>query len=161
MPSNHLILCCPFSSCLQCFPPCRSFPVSQFFSTGGQNIGASVSASDLPMNTQGWFSLGLTGLISLQSKELSGVFSSTTVFSSTSFTVFSLAQAVFSCTTVQKHRFFGAQLSLESSSHVHTWLLEKPYLWLSEYIEDWIWVVPGRGVSMINPEKLERWSWPR
>ena len=61
----------PFSSCLQCFPPCRSFPVSQFFSTGGQNIGASVSASDLPMNTQGWFSLGLTGLISLQSKGLS------------------------------------------------------------------------------------------
>ena len=79
----------PFSSCLQSFPV--SFPMSQFFTSGGQSIRASVSASVLPMNIQNWFPLGLTGLISLQSKGLSRVFSNT---------------------TVQKHQFFGAQLSL-------------------------------------------------
>ena len=92
------------SSCLQSFPPSGSFPVSQFFSSGGQNIGAS--ASILPMNIQDWFPLGLTGWISLQSKGHSRVFSNT---------------------TVQKHQLFGAQLSLWwSSSHIHTRLLEKP-----------------------------------
>ena len=60
-----------FSSCLQSFPASGSFPMNQFFSSGGQNFGASASASVLPMNTQDWFPLGLTGLISLQSKELS------------------------------------------------------------------------------------------
>ena len=70
-----------------------------------QNIGASGSASVLPMNIQGWFPLGLTCLISLQSKGLSTVFSST---------------------TVRKHQFFSAQPSLWSNSHIHTWLLEKP-----------------------------------
>ena len=69
----------PFSSCLQSFPASGSFPVSQFFSSGGQSIGASASASVLPMNIQGWFPLGLTGLISLQSKGLLRAFSSTTV----------------------------------------------------------------------------------
>ena len=68
----------PFSSCPQFFPASGSFPVSQLFTSGGQSIGASTSASVLPMNIQGWFPLGLTGLI-LQSKELSRVFSSTTV----------------------------------------------------------------------------------
>ena len=77
----------PFFSCLQSFPALRSFPVSQFFTSGGQSIGVSVSASVLPMNIQDWFPLGWTGLISLQSKGLSRVFSNT---------------------TVQKHRFFGA-----------------------------------------------------
>ena len=91
MPSNHLILCCPFSSCLQSFPTSRSFQVSQLFPSGGQNIGVSASTSVLPMNTQDWFPLGRTGWISLQSKGLSRVFSDT---------------------TVQKHQFFGAQLSL-------------------------------------------------
>ena len=67
MPSNHLILCRPFSSCLQSFPASGSFPVSQLFISGGQSIGASASALVLPMNVQGWFPLGLTGLISLQS----------------------------------------------------------------------------------------------
>ena len=80
-----------FSSCPQSFPASGSFPMSWFFTSGGQNIGVSGSASVLPMNTQDWFPLGLTGLISLQSKGLSRVFSNT---------------------TVQKHQFFGTQLSL-------------------------------------------------
>jgi len=82
-----------------------SFKMSQHFTSGGQSIGASASTSVLPMNTQDWFPLGWTGWISLQSKEFSRVFSNT---------------------TVQKHQFFGAQLSLQSNSHIHTWLLEKP-----------------------------------
>ena len=79
----------PFSSCLQFFPASGSFPMSQFFASGGQSIGVSASASVLPMNIPGWFPLGLTGWISLQSKGLSRVFSSTTVW---------------------KHQFFGSQL---------------------------------------------------
>ena len=99
----------PFSSCLQSFPASESFPMSWLFTSGGQSIGASASASVLPKNSQGWFSLGLTGLISLLSKELSRVFSNT---------------------TVRKHQIFGIQPSLWSNSHIHTWLLEKPQLWL-------------------------------
>ena len=95
----------PFSSRLQSFPASGSFQMSQFFASGGQSIGAPASASVLPMNIQGWFPLGLTGLLFLQSKGLSRVFSNT---------------------TVQKHQFFGAQSSLWSNSHIHTWLLEKP-----------------------------------
>ena len=95
----------PFSSCFQSFPASGSFPMSWFFASGGQSIGASASASVLPMNIQDWFPLGLTGWISLQSKGLSRVFSNT---------------------AVQKHQFFGAQLSLEFNSHMQTWLLEKP-----------------------------------
>ena len=75
-PSHPVI---PFSSCLQSFTASGSFPVSQFFALGGQSIGASASASVLPMNTQAWFPLGLTGLISLLFKGLSRVFFSTTV----------------------------------------------------------------------------------
>ena len=74
---NHLIFCCPFSFCLQSFPASGSFPMSQLF--GGQTTGASVSATLLPVNIQSWFPLGLVGLISLQSKGLSRVFSSTTI----------------------------------------------------------------------------------
>ena len=95
----------PFSSCLQSFPASESFPVSQFFASGGQSIGVSASASVLPMNIQDWFPLGWAGWIALQSKGLLRVFSNT---------------------TVQKHQFFGAQPSLWSNSHIHTWLLEKP-----------------------------------
>ena len=95
----------PFSSRLQSFPASGSFSISQFFASGGQSIGVSASTSVLPMNIQGWFPLGLTDLISLQSKELSRVFSNT---------------------TVQKHQFFSTQSSLWSNSHIHTWLLEKP-----------------------------------
>ena len=95
----------PFSSRLQSFPASQSFPVSQSFASGGQNIGISASASVLPMNTQDWSPLGLTGLISFLSKEFSRVFFKT---------------------TVQKCQFFGAQLSSQSNSHIHTWPLEKP-----------------------------------
>ena len=95
----------PFSSHLQTFPPSGYFPMSRFFSSGGQRTGASPSASVLPMNILDWFPLRWTGWISLQSKGLSRAFSNT---------------------TVQKHQFFGAQLSLQSNSHIHTWLLEKP-----------------------------------
>ena len=90
MPSSHLILCRPFSSCPQSLPASGSFPMSQLFAWGGQSIGVSASASVLPMNTQAWSPLGWTGWISLQSKGLSRVFSNT---------------------TVQKHQFFGTQLS--------------------------------------------------
>ena len=95
----------PFSSHLQPFPASGSLPMSRLFSSGGQSTGASASASILPMNIQGWFPLGLNGLISWQSKRLSRVFSNT---------------------TVQKHQFFSTQLSLWSNSHIHTWPLEKP-----------------------------------
>ena len=81
------------------------FQMSQLFTSGGQSIGVSFSTSVLSMNTQDWSALGWAGWISLQSKGLSRVFSNT---------------------TVQKHQFFGAQLSLYSNSHIHTWLLEKP-----------------------------------
>ena len=79
MPSNHLILCCPLSSCLQSFPASGSFPMSQFFASADQSIGVSASVSVLPMNIQDWFPLGWTGWISLESKGLSRVFSNTTV----------------------------------------------------------------------------------
>ena len=79
IPSNHLILCFPFSSCLQSFPASGSFPTSQVFTSGAQSIGASTSTSVLPMNIQGWFPLGLTGLNSMMSKGLLRVFSNTTV----------------------------------------------------------------------------------
>ena len=84
----------PFSSWPQAFPASESFPMSQLFASGGQCIGVSVWASDQPKNIQGWFPIGLTGLISLQSKGLSRVFSNT---------------------TVQKHQFFGAQPFLWST----------------------------------------------
>ena len=87
----------PFSSCPQSFPASGSFPMSQPYAWGGQSIGVSASASVLPKNTQDWFPLGWTGWISLQSKGLSRVFSNT---------------------TVQKHQFFGAQLSSQSNSHI-------------------------------------------
>ena len=105
MPSSHLILCLPFSSCPQSLPASGSFPMSQLFAWGGQSIGVSASTSVLPMNTQDWSSLGWTGWISLQSKGLSRVFSNT---------------------TVQKHQFFSAQLSSQSNCQIHTWPLEKP-----------------------------------
>ena len=89
----------PFSYCLQSFPASESFPMSQFFTSGGQSIGASASASVLPMNTQDWSPLGWTGWISLLSKGLTRVFSST---------------------TVQKLQFFCAQLSSQSNSYIHT-----------------------------------------
>ena len=94
----------PFSSYPQSSPALGSFQMSQLFTSGGQSIGASVSASVLPMNIQGWSPLGWTDFISLQSKGLWRVFSST---------------------TIQKHQFFSTQHSLWSNSHICTWLLEK------------------------------------
>ena len=99
----------PFSAHLQSFPAPGSFQMSQFFPSSGQSIGVSASASVLLMNFQDWVPLGLTAWISLQSKGLSRVFSNT---------------------TGQKHQFFRAQLLLQSISHIHTWLQEKPQLWL-------------------------------
>ena len=95
----------PVSSCLKSFPTSESFQRSQLFASGGQNIGVSASTSVLPMNTQDWSPSEWTGWNSLQSKGLSRVFSNT---------------------TVQKHQFFSAQPFLQSSSHIHTWPLEKP-----------------------------------
>ena len=99
MPSNHLILCHPLLLTPSIFPSIRSFPTSQLFPSGGQSIGASASASVLPMSTQDWSPLGWIGWISLQSKGLTRVFSST---------------------KLQKHQFFSAQLSSQSNSHIHT-----------------------------------------
>ena len=95
----------PFSSCPLSFPASQSFQISQLFTSGGQSIGVSASASVLPVNNQDWYPLGWTDWISFLSKGLSRVFSNT---------------------TVQKHQFFSAQLSLYSNSHIHTWLLGKP-----------------------------------
>ena len=105
MPSSHLILCHPFSSCPQSLPASESFPVSQLFAWGGQSTGVSTLASFLPKKSQGWFPVEWTVWISLQSKGLSRVFSNT---------------------TVQKRQFFGTQLSSQTNSHIHTWPLEKP-----------------------------------
>ena len=109
MPSSHLILCCPLLLLPQSLPASRSFPMSQLFAWGGQSTGVSALASLLPNNTQDWSPLEWTGWISLQSTGLSRVFSKT---------------------TVQKHQFFGTQLSSQSNSHIHAWPLEKPYPWL-------------------------------
>ena len=104
MPSSHVILCHPLLL-PSIFPSISVFSNESVLSSGGHSIGASASASVLPKRFQEWFPLGRTGWISLQSKGLSRVFSNT---------------------PVQKHQFFSAQLYLESSSHIHTWLLEKP-----------------------------------
>ena len=101
----------PFFFCLQSFPASESFPMSRLFASGDQSIGASASTSVLPMTILVWFPLGLTGLISLLSKGLSRVFSSI---------------------TVRKGQFFSSQPSLWSNSHLCTWLLEEPLLWLYE-----------------------------
>ena len=105
MPSIHLTLVIPFSSCPQSLLASGSFPMSQLFTWGGQSIGVSASASALPMSTQDWSPSEWTGWISLQSKGLSRVFSNT---------------------TVQKHQFFGTQLPSQPNSHINTWPLEKP-----------------------------------
>ena len=121
MLSNHLILCCPFSFYLQCCPASGSFPMSWLNTSDGQSVGALASASVLPMNIQGWFSLGLIDLNSLQSKQLSKVFSSS---------------------TTQKHQFFSVQPSSWFYSHIHTWLLEK-------IIALTIWTFVGKVMSLV------------
>ena len=104
MPSNMPSSVVLFSYHLQSLPASGSFQMSHLFASGGQSIGLSASSSVLPMTIQDWFPLAWTGWISLQSKGLSRVFSNT---------------------TVQKHQFFSTRLSSSSSSHIHTWLLEK------------------------------------
>ena len=104
-PSHPL---CPLLLLPSIFPSIRVFQMTQFFASGGQRIGVSASASVLPMNIQNWSPLGWTGWIALQSKGLSRVFPNT---------------------IAQKHQFFSTQLSSQSNSRIHTWLLEKPQLW--------------------------------
>ena len=118
MPSNHLILCYHLLLLPSIFPSISVFQWA-VFASGDQSTRASASASVLPMNIQGWFPLGFTGLISLLSKGL---------------------WRAFYRTTVQKHQLFGAQSSsfffsrpsFWSNSHIHIWLLENPQLWLDE-----------------------------
>ena len=124
----------PFSSCLQSFPASGSFPMSQFFPSGGQNIGAS--ASVLPMNIQDWFPLGLTGLISLLSKGLSKIFSNT---------------------TIQKHQFFSSQLSSESAQTGFKFLA-LPHTWVWVNSVSWWWT--GRpGVLQFMGSQRVRHDW--
>ena len=118
----------PFSSCLQSFPASGSFPMSQFFASGGQSIGASASASAIPKNIQDWFPLELTGLISLLFKGL---------------------WRVFSNTSVQKHQFFGTQPSLEKETATHSSVLARKIPWMEE---------PGRLQSMGSHRVGHDWS---
>ena len=129
-----------FSFCLQSFPASGSFQMSWLFISGGRSTGDSASASVLPMNILDWSPLGWTGWISLQSKGLSRDFSNT---------------------TVQKHHFFSAQLSLWSKSHIYTWLLEKSiavvqslrHVWL--FVTPWTHSTPGFPVLHYLPEFAE------
>ena len=105
IPSSHLILCRPFSSCPQSLPASESFPMSQLFAWGGQSTEVSALASFPPKKSQGWSPSEWTGWISSQSKGLSRVFSNT---------------------TLQKHQFFGAQPSSQFNFHIHTRPQEKP-----------------------------------
>ena len=132
MPFNLLIICRLLLLLSSVFPSIRVFPVSWLFASGDQNIGASDSASVLPMSIRDWFPLGWTGLISLQSKGLLRVFSNS---------------------TVQKHQFFGTQLSLWSSSYIHTWLVKNP---LSEQLRN-----PRKGVLvLISSPWIHIWHQP-
>ena len=117
--------------CLQSFPASGSFPVSQFFTSGGRSIGVSASASILKDR----FPSGWTGLISLQSKGLSGVFSNT---------------------TVQKHQFFGTQRSLWSNSHIHIWT----WKWSCSGVSDSAtpWTVAHQAPPSIGFSRQEYWS---
>ena len=125
MLPNHLILCCPLLLLPSIFPASGSFPLNQLFTSGGQNIGVAASTSVLPINAQAWFPLGLTGLIPLQSKGLSRVFSST---------------------TIGKNQLFSTQSSLWSNSWICTWLLGKPYLFKSHPFK-FLWSLPYIGMT--------------
>ena len=123
MPSNHLILCRPLSSCHQSLPASGSFQMSQLFASGGQRIGVSAPTSVLPMNIQDWSPLGWTGWISLQSKGLSRIFSNT---------------------TVQTHLFFSAQLSLQSNPQ-----LSHPYMTTGKTIALTRWTFLDKVMSLL------------
>ena len=130
-----------FSFCPQSFPASGAFPMNRLFTSGGQSVGPSASTSVFPMNIQGWFLLGLTSLIAFLSKGLSRVFSST---------------------TVQKHQFFSTQPFLLYSSHIYTWLQEKPYSKVSFYFYFWPSctahgiLVPWPGIET-TPPAVETW----
>ena len=113
MPSNHFILCLPLLLLPSIFPSIRIFSNESVLCIRWPKFRDSASASVLPKKLQDWFPIWLTGLISLQSKGLSRVFSNT---------------------IVQKHQFSCAQLSSWSNSHIHTWLLEKPQLWIFMFL---------------------------
>ena len=131
IPSNPLILCHPFSFCLHSLPASGSFPVSHLFASGSQSNGAAASASVLPMNIQGWFPSGLTGLISLLSKGLSRVFSNT---------------------TVQKHQFFGTQPSF------FLWVqLSYLYMTTGKTIALTIWTFVNKVMSLFFKTLLPRY----
>ena len=146
MLSNHLILCHPLLLLLQSISASGSFPMSQLFTSCGQSIGASMTV--LPMNSQAWFPLGLTGLVSLLSKGLSRVFSS----------------------TIWKPHFFCTQPSLQSNSHIHIWLLEKPHIWLYRpLLARGLWRCHSScgspsthlaSTASSVSEHASRWSWP-
>ena len=123
----------PFSSCPQSFPASGSFPISQLFASGGQSIGVSASTSVLPINTQDWSPLEWTGWISLQSKGLSRVFN----------------------TTVQKHQFFGTQLSLESQLS-HPYMMTRKTIALTR--QTFVTKSLGRINSILNGQRLEEES---
>ena len=149
MPSSHLILCLPVFSCPQSLPASESFPVNQFFASCGQSIGASASASALPMHIQNWFPLGLTGLISLQSKRFSRV-SPTPQFKSINSSALSL---LYSPTLISIHgktialsrwTFVGKVMSLAFnmlSRLVKMFLPRSKHLlisWISHHLQ-WFW----------------------
>ena len=122
VPSNHPILCCPLLLPRSVFPSFRTFSnESVKFTSGSQSIGVSASSSVLPVNIQDWFPLQLTGLISLQSKGFSRIFSNT---------------------TVQKHQFFGAQLSSQSQ-------LSHPYMTTGKTIALTRWIFVGKVMSLL------------
>ena len=144
----------PFSSCPQSFPASGSFPMSRLSASSVQSIGASASALVLSLNLQCWFPLGLTGLISCSPEDS--------------------PRRVFSSTTVRSHQFFGVQPSLQSNSHIHTWLLEKPVQSVNQFscsvVSDSLWPhglqharlpcpspTPG---TYSNSRPLSRWYHP-
>ena len=124
MPSNHFILFCPLLLLPSIFASSRSFPMRWLFTSGGQSIGASATASVFPMNIQGWYPLALTGLISLQSKGLTRVYSSA---------------------TIRRHHFFSAQTSLQSNSHK----LSYPYMTTGKTTTLTRWTFVGKVMSLL------------
>ena len=119
----------PFSSCLQSFPASGSFPMSQFFTSGGQIIGVSASASILPMNIQDWFPLGWTGWISLQSEGLSRVFSNTTVLQ-----VIILEWVAFPFSRGTSHPRDRTQVSLTAGRFFTSWATREAHTYLYAHI---------------------------